>query len=339
MPKKYNIEIDDAIGKWGYSMQYVRDELKKTAGKQTFIRISSLGGDLNHGINISDLFSNHGDVFVELHGFCASSATICALGAKHVAMCSNAFYLAHKCSNWIDEWGLMNADEISALIEKLEKNKEDNDKIDLVIANMYAKKTGKPIADIMDILKRGAWMTAVEAKEFGFVDEIIEAEDDVKIDSAVIHKFNAFGFPTPMRDTPENNKSAESLFSEIVTLMKDCFKSKNNTQNLITMNKTFTKINAILGLDGLDEKDGKINVSPDDLSKINQHIETLETEKTEQKTNLEQKDDEIADLKEQIVNLKKSPGDETLEIHADEVDDDKMSVFASAKKMFNQLPD
>jgi hypothetical protein len=40
----YNINIDDYIGRWGYSKQYIRNQLAGLKGKSVNVRISSLGG-------------------------------------------------------------------------------------------------------------------------------------------------------------------------------------------------------------------------------------------------------------------------------------------------------
>ena len=80
----------------------------------------------------------HGNVTVYLNGFVASAATIISMGAKTVKASKYSMYLVHKCSNWINEWGTYNADQIQELIDKLKKNKLDNDKVDLIIANMIS---------------------------------------------------------------------------------------------------------------------------------------------------------------------------------------------------------
>lgn len=46
-------------------------------------------------------------------------------------------------SNWVDAWGQYNADQIQQLIDELKENKLQNDKFDLVLANMYAAKCNK----------------------------------------------------------------------------------------------------------------------------------------------------------------------------------------------------
>ena len=136
----YQLILDYNIGLWGYSKQYVRNVLASFKGKHVDVKISSLGGDMDHGLDIRQQFIDHGDVTVYLSGFVASAATIIAMGAKRIVMSKYAMFLVHKCSNFIDAWGNYNADEMQQLIDQLEANKKENDKIDVVLANMYASK-------------------------------------------------------------------------------------------------------------------------------------------------------------------------------------------------------
>ena len=113
----YNINIDDYIGRWGYSKQYIRNQLAGLKGKPVNVRISSLGGSVEHGLDIRQQFLDHGEVTAYLYGLVASSATIAALGAKKVCISKYCMFLVHKVSNWVDAWGQMNADQIQQLID------------------------------------------------------------------------------------------------------------------------------------------------------------------------------------------------------------------------------
>ena len=158
---RYQLTIDDYIGDWGYSKRYVRQVLAGYAGKPVDVKISSLGGDLNHALDIRQQFLDHGDVTVHLSGFVASAATVIAMGAKRIIIGKYTMYLVHKCSNFVDAWGSYNADEMAALIKKLTENKQENDKIDVMLATMYGEKCNKNVAEILYVLKRGAWLTGL----------------------------------------------------------------------------------------------------------------------------------------------------------------------------------
>ena len=114
----YDIYINSSIG-WPFSADYVRGELNKCKKKPCNVYISSLGGAVIDALQIRQMFVEHGDVTVHLHGFVASAATIIAMGAKKIVMGEFALFLMHRCSNWVDTWGQMNAEEIADAIKKL----------------------------------------------------------------------------------------------------------------------------------------------------------------------------------------------------------------------------
>ena len=285
--------------------------------KPVNVRVSSLGGSVDDALDIRQQFIDHGNVTCYLFGYVASAATILATGAKKTCMSQYAFYLIHKVSNWIDAWGNYNADQIQKLIDDLKANKLENDKMDLVLANLYANKCKKKVDEILPILKEGRWLTAKEALEYGFVDEIIE-DAETKDDEAPnwFNNFvNKFLKPQNTETTQAQNKT-----------------QINSTQKF--MKKDYQKVNSILKLDGMEfDKDGKVTLTEDQVKAINDHIANIEKESSD-------KDNEISDLKTQNENLKKNDGDETTHINGDEGDDnDDITKLNSANEMFNNVKD
>ena len=197
MAKKIII-IDGYIGPYQFSQQYIRNELNGHSNDVVTVKISSLGGSVSHALNIYDQFTEHGNITANLSSFVASSGTIIALGAKRTIMNENSFYLIHKLMNWMDEWGYKNEDDIEALIAKLEKEKQQLAKMTLQVAKMYAKKSGKSLKEITDLMKEETWLTAEEAKSWGFVDEIYTPEETVNfLDTKMVAMITASGYPIP----------------------------------------------------------------------------------------------------------------------------------------------
>lgn len=329
----YNITIDDFIGDFGYSKQYIRAELAKCKNKPCNVLVSSPGGDVVHALDICQQFLDHGDVTVYMYGGVASAATVLAMGAKKVCISKYGMFLAHKVSQWVDEWGAMNADQIQELIGKLKDNKLENDKFDLVLANIYADKCKKKVTDILDVLKKGAWMTAQEAKDYGFVDEILGEDDsDVVVDIAHTSKLlNVAGLPAMPKFEPHKE-------DEMSVLDKLCKKIEglihgDKTEKLITMKKDYVKVNAILNVEGVEvDKDGKVTLSEAQVKALNDKFTALESEAAK-------KDKTIEEQTEQIKNLEQNPGDDTHKVEGDEnKDDDAISNTAkTAKEMFNSV--
>ena len=341
---EYNLSIDSHIGPWGYSKNYIRSQMSGFRNKPVSVRISSLGGSVDDALDIRQQFQDHGDVTCYLFGYVASAATILATGAKKTCMSKYAFYLIHKVSNWIDAWGSYNADQIQRLIDDLKANKLENDKMDLVLANLYAAKCKKKVSDILPILKEGRWLTAQEALEYGFVDEIIEEGTRLSFDDSMKARFNMYQLPAlpEMGNDTEvlEEESAPNWFNNFVNKFFKSQKSDVATQaqnkplNLsIQMKKDYQKVNSILKIEGVEvDKDGKVTLTEEQVKALNDRITNLEQESSD-------KDDEIAELKKQNENLKNGDGDETAKINGDEGQGNDVDKLNTAVEMFNSVKD
>ena len=341
---EYNLSIDSHIGPWGYSKNYIRSQMSGFKNKPVSVRISSLGGSVDDALDIRQQFQDHGDVTCYLFGYVASAATILATGAKKTCMSKYAFYLIHKVSNWIDAWGSYNADQIQRLIDDLKANKLENDKMDLVLANLYAAKCKKKVSDIRPILKEGRWLTAQEALEYGFVDEIIEEGTRLNFDDSMKARFNMYQLPAlpAMGNDTEvlEEESAPNWFNNFVNKFFKSQKSDVATQaqnkplNLsIQMKKDYQKVNSILNIEGVEvDKDGKVTLTEEQVKALNDRITNLEQESSD-------KDDEIAELKKQNENLKNGDGDETAKINGDEGQGNDVDKLNTAVEMFNSVKD
>ena len=291
----FQIDIDGQIGQYGYSKQYVRQILAQYKGQPVNVRVNSLGGSLDDALDIAARFNEHGNVTAYLFGYCASAATVLALGAKKTVIDENAFYLVHKVMNWVDIWDTLNADQIQALIDELEKNKRDNEKMDLVLAKMYAKKSGHTANEIMAVLKEAAWLTADEAKNWGFVDEI---GTGLKYAPAAIeNKLNAFGLPLPK---PRENKLSA------IDKIKNMF-----NKNVSAMLTNYLNLNALLKVEGFEDKENSVSMTADQLTAIDNELKANAAAIESLKADNEAKENTIKELQEKVAALENLPGDNT----------------------------
>ncbi len=233
----YNITLKGYVGGEDFDRNTVDRTLADNDGKQVNVLIDSLGGSLATGLSISAAFRNHGNVNVHFVGLNASAATIASLGATHISIDAGAMYLVHKCSMAFFEWGSLNSDQFSTLIADCEKIKADLDKLDLNVASLYAKKCRKPVADLLALMKAGGWLTAKEALDWGFVDEITDLADEPapRLTDALASAMANAGMPIP--NIPISEAERESAFGKFITAIASLFNSKSNTQ----MSKETTK--------------------------------------------------------------------------------------------------
>jgi len=201
MPKNYHIFLKGEVGsRWSgnFTSDMVNWILDKHKDSEVNVLINSLGGYTHEGLAISSLFKIHGNVHVHFIGQSASAATIAAMGAKKISIDADAMFLVHRCSGLVLEWARMNTEQIDGFIRKLEKQKLEQSTIDNVVANLYAKRCKKSKEELMQLMSKDTWLTAREALDWGFVDEITdEAEDKEPLSDSKAAAMSSAGMPLP----------------------------------------------------------------------------------------------------------------------------------------------
>ncbi len=342
----YQIIIDDYIGDWwlGTDKQSIRRQLDRYKDEHVDVKISSLGGSLDDGLDIRQQFIDHGDVTAHLHGFVASAATVVAMGAKRIVMGKYALFLVHQCSNEVFEWGQMNATDLQTLIDRLQKNKEDNEKIDGVLAAMYASRCkNHSQEELLDLLKESKWLTAQEALDWGFIDEI--AEDDVapEMTNALARKFNAAGLPlTGLEIQPDSTAFGFHTVLESLKAIKDMLTPKNKlaacddtSTKLVIMDKKFTTVASLLNLEAIAITDGSATLTADQLQAIEDRLNELQSQHQADADTIAERDKTISGLEAQVKNLQQAPADTTAKVDEASADNRPMN----SKEMFNQIKD
>ena len=295
----YHISLKGYVGGADFDRTTVDRELAKNNGKQVNVLIDSLGGSLATGLSISAAFKNHGNVNVHFVGLNASAATIASLGAAHISIDAGAMYLVHKCSMAFFEWGSLNSDQFATLIADCEKIKADLDKLDLNVAQIYAKKCRKPTADLLALMKVGGWLTAKEALDWGFVDEITDLDDEPapKLTDALASAMASEGMPIPNIPLAETDR--ERLFGKFLTAIASLFRSPSNSIST-AMIKTYTFLSAILADNPLTVNDGKAAITAAQLDCIEDALADKDRLCNEQKKTIEERDATIADLQAKL---------------------------------------
>lgn len=173
----FDIYIDGFIGQSdffseGFSSKTLRDKLATapTGTNELTVHINSGGGSVIEGFAIHDALVNTGfKVNTSVEGLCGSIATIVAQsnakGGKRT-MNKNSEYFIHNPYWTPDSPTPMEASDLVSLAESLQENENR-------IADFYASVTGKEVSFIKEKMASTASFTSQEAKDFGFVDEVI----------------------------------------------------------------------------------------------------------------------------------------------------------------------
>ena len=321
--QSYNLHLKGYVGDWDFDADYVDYVLAKNADSEVNVLIDSLGGSLATALSIVAAFRNHGNVNVHFVGMNASAATLASLGAKHISIDSSAMYLVHKCSMEFFHWASANSDKLQDIIKEAKKMKADLDKMDLNAAQMYAAKCKRKPEDLLALMKKGEWLTAKEALEWGFVDEITDFEDDAApvIDDMLASVMCAHDIPVPSHLIHQQ----PSAVQRFMDLLSNFFKSNSKMDNTNTSTAN------------VSQQEQENNVQQQDTKKPEMHL-------TDDKDALiKAKDEEIANLKAQVEKLKKMPGEDTSHVVEDKKSTEKnksdiedfFDTHSRAKNLYN----
>lgn len=257
MAKKV-IKIEGYIGGWGYGKGLLRLDLADTQKEGVVLEISSLGGSLFDAIDMYNQIAQHGNVEIVYTGPSASAATILAMSAKKVSIIDTSFILIHKVMTTVDNFGTFNEDELDTLIKDLQQLRTENQKFDQVIARIYQRKTGQPVDEILSLMKNETWISAQEAKELGFVDEVIEPS--AKYNSVMMNdRFVAMVHEAELPEIPA------------VAQPQPAIHANQNSNDM----RQFTHVNQLLEVDELMISDEGCYLNEDQLSIIDSRIEGL----------------------------------------------------------------
>jgi len=136
--------------------------LSEHAGEDVTILLDSEGGSVTDGLSIHNAIMQYsGNITVHIDAICASIATVIACAADRVVMNSNAKFMIHRA--WTVAMG--NSVEFRSMADILEL-------MDADIASAYGDKTDLPEDELLGMMEAETWMSAEQAYELGFIDEI-----------------------------------------------------------------------------------------------------------------------------------------------------------------------
>ena len=132
--------------------------------KDITLRINSIGGDVFEAQAMYSYLKSHpANVTVRVDGLAASAASVVAMAGNKVIMPSNALMMIHNPAGGV--WG--EAEDVRDTAEILDKIRD-------TIAGVYVARTGLDREKVIEMMDSETWMTATEAHELKFCDEVEE---------------------------------------------------------------------------------------------------------------------------------------------------------------------
>jgi ATP-dependent protease ClpP protease subunit len=167
-PTGAELLIFDVIGDWEFlgeisAKAFAADlsALPKSV-KRLDIHINSPGGSVSEASAIYSRLADHPstkNVYVD--GLAASAATIVAMVGHKIFMRSHALMMVHLPMTI----AAGNSDDLRSIAAALDTNTE-------AMLNLYTKRTGGEREDIRSLMKAETWMSAQDAVDKGFADEV-----------------------------------------------------------------------------------------------------------------------------------------------------------------------
>lgn len=131
------------------------------------VNIASNGGDVFAASEIYTLLKGYkSKITVNIQGLAASAASVIAMAGDQVNISPTAQIMIHKA--WSQSTG--NADDLTHEAKILNG-------IDQSIAAAYQNKTGMNETDVLKLMGNETWLTAQQAVDKGFADEIMFVDD------------------------------------------------------------------------------------------------------------------------------------------------------------------
>ena len=213
------------------------------------LHINSPGGSVFAAVAIANTLKNHkAKVTAYIDGLAASAATIITSACDIVKMPKNALFMIHNPLTWT--YG--NKQELEKTGILLDKVK------DSILETYLAKAKDKTKEELSALMDEEKWFNAEEAKEYGFIDEIVgEMEKPQNVNNLLIVNSLAFdiskfkNFPNSRPPVPPKYIEDEMTIDKIKNSYPEIYQEILN-QGIISERKRIQEIED-LDVAGYDE--------------------------------------------------------------------------------------
>ena len=213
------------------------------------LHINSPGGSVFAAVAIANTLKNHkAKVTAYIDGLAASAATIITSACDVVKMPKNALFMIHNPLTWA--YG--NKQELEKTGILLDKVK------DSILETYLAKAKDKTKEELSALMDEEKWFNAEEAKEYGFIDEIVgEMEKPQNVNNLLIVNSLAFdiskfkNFPNSRPAVSPKNIKDEMTVEKFINSYPEIYQEILN-QGIISERKRIQEIED-LDVAGYDE--------------------------------------------------------------------------------------
>lgn len=209
------ISWNSSIYEFNHKMKSIKEDEDIT------LEINSYGGDVFLGIDIMNTLRGHkGTVTVIITGIAASAASVMAMGADVVKMYSNTQLMVHNA--WTVARG--NAKDFRKVADDLESIGES------VLASYTHRVDEDTVKRLLD---EETYMSASKAKEYGFIDEVLETKAEEVESEIFSNKAQEFNNSLTGEPNGELESKVVDLETEVAKLKEELNKKKEPEQQQV----------------------------------------------------------------------------------------------------------
>lgn len=196
--------------------------IDKANGEKLEVIINSPGGDVYSGSEIyTELMDYKGPVDVKIVGVAASAASVVAMAGGNTKISPTAQIMIHNVSS-IAQGDYRDFKHESKVLKNYNKS----------IANAYILKSGMEQEELLKLMDKETWLSAQQAKEYGFVNEImfdngnklaasVKTSSNFMLPEKVINKIrNSLYDGGLIEDDKGDNENKKEIYKEKLNLLK-----------------------------------------------------------------------------------------------------------------------
>ena len=172
--------------------QLFKDQLYAVGkGGPVLLKVNSPGGDVVAASRMRAILTDYpGPVTARVDGMAASAAVAVVMAASRVKMMDSAYMMIHDPSVVV-VLAMLDIETLTSLRDELKSIKDG-------LVPIFAERTGLAEDKLARMMTNETWMSAREAVELGFADEVITAGQKKTVaDKAFVNCLNTFAHVPP----------------------------------------------------------------------------------------------------------------------------------------------
>lgn len=178
----------------------VRKTLEDAGNEEIEVTLSTPGGSVFMGQEIYNLIKSYeGNTTVKIAGLVASIGTLITCAFDKVQISPVATFMIHNPT----------IGDVSGEKKDMEQAAQLLNTIETTLVDAYSKKTGLDKEGLADLMDNQTFMTAQEAMDYGFADEVLEEEKELDLVASFESSLNS-DFIDKIKNLKENEEREQA---------------------------------------------------------------------------------------------------------------------------------